>query len=301
LSTLSIYGQYHSYKSQLPITQIDLRNNLFSILGRYQLPAIRNHGAPQLEESRFKYWYDSSEVDTRELIIECRNLGHQIVHIIVGEEDEAQDFGVHKDLICHYSPYFKAMFTSGFEEAQSGIARLSADTDIETFQLFYDWLYTQVLCNESEQRPSLTSVIKLYVFADMARVPSLKDQCIDAYNAIILETQPPRDHMAKYIWTNTKENDGIRRLFVDIHAYEVSPATFKKYEKERNLPIEACFAIMTAMSELLQPNPQESRLYDMSNYYERILPLPEKIPNVSQSVIHWRKIAIQPLQEIEPH
>ncbi|ESZ96728.1 hypothetical protein SBOR_2872 [Sclerotinia borealis F-4128] len=69
-------------------------------------------------------------------------LGRTMLHVQVG--DDLKDFGVHKDLICHYSPYFNAAFTSGFEETRTGVMKLST-TEPEVFELFYHWLYTQDL------------------------------------------------------------------------------------------------------------------------------------------------------------
>lgn len=56
--------------------------------------------------------------------------------------EHLNDFGIHKDLICHYSPCFKAAFNFGFEEATSGIIKLPG-TEADIFELSYHWLYTQ--------------------------------------------------------------------------------------------------------------------------------------------------------------
>jgi BTB/POZ domain len=64
-----------------------------------------------------------------------------------------QAFGIHRDLICFHSPYFKATFQGRFEEAVTGEVVLE-NTDPKVFGLFADWLYTgqvkETLCgNES--------------------------------------------------------------------------------------------------------------------------------------------------------
>ncbi|KAI9640744.1 hypothetical protein NHQ30_011053 [Ciborinia camelliae] len=69
-------------------------------------------------------------------------LSPTFVHIQVGRD--LKDFGVHKDIICHYSPYFKAAFNSGFQETITGVLKLP-ETEPEVFELFYHWLYNQEL------------------------------------------------------------------------------------------------------------------------------------------------------------
>ncbi|THV54044.1 hypothetical protein BGAL_0035g00070 [Botrytis galanthina] len=75
-----------------------------------------------------------------------RWLGSPIVHIHVGSS--SQEFAVHKDLICYTSPYFRAAFTSGFQETKTGTIELP-ETDTIIFDLFMGWLYTRELSNAS--------------------------------------------------------------------------------------------------------------------------------------------------------
>jgi hypothetical protein len=74
------------------------------------------------------------------VLIRRRPLGREIIYIKVGKEK--QDFGIHKELISHYSPYFRAAFTFGFDEAKSGIMKLP-EIEAEIFEIFYMWLYKQ--------------------------------------------------------------------------------------------------------------------------------------------------------------
>jgi hypothetical protein len=46
------------------------------------------------------------------------------VYIKVGKEKTS--FGIHKDFLCSQSPYFKAAFNGGFEEAATGELYLEA-------------------------------------------------------------------------------------------------------------------------------------------------------------------------------
>ncbi|TGO45361.1 hypothetical protein BOTNAR_0676g00030 [Botryotinia narcissicola] len=70
---------------------------------------------------------------THDLRKVTRWLGSPIVHILVGSS--SQEFAVHKDLICFTSPYFRAAFTSGFQETNTGTIELP-ETDTKIFDLF---------------------------------------------------------------------------------------------------------------------------------------------------------------------
>jgi hypothetical protein len=128
-----------------------------------------------------------------------RLLGKEIVHIKIGKEK--QDFGVNKQLISHYSPYFKAAFTSGFQEAKTGIMNLP-ETEPQVFDIFYEWLYSQRLWSpddEEEDRPDTDKLAKLYVFADMAAVPHLQNQVLTALHEITALEDKFLYHMLDYI------------------------------------------------------------------------------------------------------
>jgi hypothetical protein len=91
------------------------------------------------------------------------------VHIQIRKE--LQDFAIHKDLICHHSLYFKAAFTSGLEESQTGIMTFS-EIKVSVFELFFNWLYNQSVWNESADRsewPEMNDLIELYVLPTMSR------------------------------------------------------------------------------------------------------------------------------------
>ncbi|KAM0152803.1 hypothetical protein ACHAQE_006732 [Botrytis cinerea] len=83
---------------------------------------------------------------TQDLRKVTRWLGSPIVYIHVGSS--SQEFAVHKDLICYTSPFFRAAFTSGFRETETGIIKLP-ETDTEIFDLFMGWLYTREFSSAS--------------------------------------------------------------------------------------------------------------------------------------------------------
>jgi len=179
----------------------------------------------------------------------CRPLGKVIIHIKVGKEE--QDFGIHKELISHYSPYFRAAFTSGFEEAKTGIMKLP-ETEAEIFEIFYAWLYRQKLWDKDAARedwPDTEDLVKLYVFADMAWVPSLQNQALRAIHKISDINNNFPFHMMDYVWDNTTSSSPLRRYFLDQIVWEGSTEALE--ECEDDFSSEVRMDIIKAMNQTL--------------------------------------------------
>ncbi|PMD35266.1 hypothetical protein L207DRAFT_110390 [Hyaloscypha variabilis F] len=178
-----------------------------------------------------------------------RPLGREIIYIKVGKEE--QDFGVHKELISHYSPYFRAAFTSGFDEAKSGIMKLP-ETEAEIFEIFYVWLYRQKLWDKDARRedwPDTEDLVKLYVFADMARIPTLQNQALRAlHNISDINNNFPYS-MMDYVWANTTSSSPLRRYFLDQIVWESSTEALE--ECEQDFPSEVRMDIIKAMNRTL--------------------------------------------------
>lgn len=199
-------------------------------------------------------------------------MGRTIVHIQVG--DNLQDFGVHKDLLCGHSPYFKAAFTSGFEETTTGIMKFP-DLEVDVFDIFYNWLYRQQLFDENTDEsewPDTDDLLKLYVFADMARITILKNQIIDAVQSISTHTKGLPTSMFPHVWDNTTPTDPMRNLIVDWLVWDIHESEFE--ENPDDYPAGLRLEVMTAMRKLIgtfqniakikRVNP----LQDMSKYHQ---------------------------------
>lgn len=141
-----------------------------------------------------------------------------MVKIEVGRGDEAEEFLVHKNLICSKVQFFDNVFNGPFREARElragycpfsfGISltqyqqprlyckhkvhvaltkqtALPAD-DPAAFNLFVDWLYSggllRVLVEPTlfETRPYYLVLMKLFYFAEKLFIPVLSDLVMDA-------------------------------------------------------------------------------------------------------------------------
>jgi hypothetical protein len=97
----------------------------------------------------------------------------------------------------YYSPYFRVALSAGFEEAKTVVMTLPK-TDATVFEIFYGWLYRQKLWNKyakEENWSDTEDLVKLYVFVDMTRIPSLQKPGIESNpQDIRYQHQLPRLH-----------------------------------------------------------------------------------------------------------
>jgi hypothetical protein len=200
-----------------------------------------------------------------------RPLGRTAVHVRVGKG--LQEFAIHKALICHHSPYFRAAFTYGFEETETGIMKIP-NTEVRIFDLFFNWLYTQTLWDESADEsewPTMENLLKLWAFADMARIPRLMNQCLDTLKSISDALDEVFTGIA-WVWKKSTLGSAIRRFLIDSIVWELNA---EDLANELNLwPAEARVEIVLAMGELiasqLMADGKEvaNPLDDMSKYHQ---------------------------------
>lgn len=145
---------------------------------------------------------------SKQILNTSRTVYDTVVQVIVGR-DTKQTFQAHKGLLSHFSEYFSRAFGSPhWQEAQEGVVCLE-DEAPETFQLFYNWIYTGKVRDDTtvtpqkyhirdgRQRPvklivdgekvpgisaygrsvplTFTQLYRLAVFADIRIIPALTD------------------------------------------------------------------------------------------------------------------------------
>ncbi|MCJ1299276.1 hypothetical protein MMC08_002068, partial [Hypocenomyce scalaris] len=162
------------------------------------------------------------------------SLYDEIVHVKVGANKI--DYGVHKDLLCHYSSYFAAALNGNFKEAKENTVELVEDSP-KLFEQSQLWLYTQYLCEkaEDETTPGLDEMAKLYVWADKRGIPKLQDPAIDA---IIRKSKFENLIPTSYIrlaYDNLPASDPLRRLLIDfcVHCGDIDKL-FRDIDRKRS-------------------------------------------------------------------
>lgn len=213
-------------------------------------------------------------------------MGREIVYVKVGPGEVA--FGVHKDLLCHYSPYFKAAFTSGFEETNAGVMKLP-EISVELFEVFNRWLYHKTLWSPDDFPKEADDLLdergcplgnglvnhmdilmRLYVFANMVRIPSLMNQILDDLNEISNLSGAIPTAAFSYVWDNVCDSSPIRRFIVDWVLWEVDEDTMDEDADE--YPSYMRLEIMKAARRTIRgfsnrEKPQNPKEGDMSCYY----------------------------------
>jgi hypothetical protein len=95
--------------------------------------------------------------------------------------------------------------------------KLHAENPI-VFDLFFHGLYTQSLWDKSADKnewPDMSNLLKLYIFADMARIPSLMNQCLDTVKWISDALVHIPSYEIPRVWENTITGGPIRRFLID--------------------------------------------------------------------------------------
>jgi BTB/POZ domain len=123
-----------------------------------------------------------------------------------------QSFVVHKTFICHYSLFFNAAFKEG--ESQSLDLE---DADPAMFSIFVQWIYSQGI-DQKPKPPSVTLLIKLWVFAELALVPKLQNQALNLISGYSLDPSKYTIDDLCYIYDNTAKGSSLCRFFASNYA-----------------------------------------------------------------------------------
>ena len=203
-----------------------------------------------------------------------RQLYQDFVHVKVG--DNAQDFGIHKGLLCEASSYFKGALSRGFQEAQEKIVHLRED-DVETFQRFHLWLYTGCVLDSDESLESLSPrpLIDLYIWADLRGIPKLQDLVSDMLQTSLLATlqidaKPLESALIQLVYNRTLKTSSLRKLWTFYYS-NLDPQRFKDVIAEDaaadDLPREFLHDILLSLKRRVkEPSPGKmiARGYFMS-------------------------------------
>lgn len=172
---------------------------------------------------------------------------------MVGPGKEA--YSVHKELLCFYSDFFRAAFNGSFKEAiESQIELL--DVEIQVFEAFQAWLYTQSLPKNEEKPdtkiyPAWPLLASLWIFGDKHRIPLLQNTVMDAFIAKIdIDLQSPLLVMHT-IYENTLSESPLRKAVIDIVTHRVAMLGDKGGKGvcllQNMWPPEACMDAMAVM------------------------------------------------------
>ncbi|KAL8761612.1 MAG: hypothetical protein Q9184_002287 [Pyrenodesmia sp. 2 TL-2023] len=144
-----------------------------------------------------------------------------VVTLKVGPKGCRSRYQVHKGLLCHVSPYFKAAFERDFKEASGSIT--FPEDDSEDWERFIHWLYKRKLQITSLAEPTplirYTDLIDLYILADKYDIGLLKNhimrclfRTVHHYRNLHSNQGLPCDSLVEHIYNLTPGHSTLRQL-----------------------------------------------------------------------------------------
>lgn len=157
-----------------------------------------------------------------------------------------QTFPIHKDHICHYSPFFDAAFNGNFAESQSHEVELY-EVKPETFGTFVNWLYTQEIVSADDEPPTISSLVHLWLLADRLLVPCLQNQAIDCIEYTRQQKGNDRlpSELFPLIYDNTTAESALRKYAIQV----CSALYLAQIKNTKNYPMQMLVDIINAVRE----------------------------------------------------
>ncbi|MCJ1243483.1 hypothetical protein MMC30_000680 [Trapelia coarctata] len=136
---------------------------------------------------------------------------NEIVHLKVGPDKI--DFGIHKNLLCSASSWFKDVLTQGSSEAKEGVICLPDDS-LETLEFFNLWLYTNTLNDPDSNKPPSCwrLLIDIYLWAGYRGVSRLQNFTIDTIRAKLAPGESMPSIMVDRTYSATPQPMKLRSL-----------------------------------------------------------------------------------------
>lgn len=151
-----------------------------------------------------------------------------IVRISVGKAPDIVDFSVHKDLLCHYSTYFRAAYNSAFSEVKSNHFKLD-DEDPSIFKFLVRWIYflkiepeavngADVDGKEDEFRHLYArQMTQLWILGDKRGMPALQDTALESLHRHMVRHGGARSTIS-LIYNNTLDGAVLRKFIAETYA-----------------------------------------------------------------------------------
>ncbi|KAG9751661.1 hypothetical protein KCU73_g6289, partial [Aureobasidium melanogenum] len=195
----------------------------------------------------------SSRSNMKAMSVEAKtppnNCFRGIVTVEVGPQK--QKFSIHKDLLCYYSDYFRGAFDGSFKEAVDGKIWLEKE-DPAIFDIFNAFLYNRRLQDTNGlvgPDLSFTTLIDLWIFGDQFVVPLLQNLAIDSFQQKSdTERRIPWQTAIRKIYDNTLHGAPLRRIMIDMTAYETCAGEKSREEFVESWPVEALVDLAFTLS-----------------------------------------------------
>jgi hypothetical protein len=197
---------------------------------------------------------------------------------------ERRHWSLHRNLLCHHSPYFESEFLADEKHVSSKRLELElCDQDPAGFELLVKWLYqgslddTSDMTDEKKYEYSV-ACHKLYLLCNKFDLAMLKNESIDRYRQGLLEAQlVPDAEEINDIYRSSPVGSSFRKLMAQIAARQImDPHCEKKAESYRNcfkdnpdFAVDMVNAIKSGTGGMLFDDPTDG---DGSEYHQDTTP-----------------------------
>ncbi|KAI4729820.1 hypothetical protein E4T49_02416 [Aureobasidium sp. EXF-10728] len=162
------------------------------------------------------------------------------IDFYVGQE--RRHWSLHRNLLCHHSPYFESEFLADTTTKSSQRSELELpDQDPTGFELLVKWLYQGTLDDTSDMTDEKkydysVACHKLYLLCNKFDLPVLRNESIDLYRQGLLEAQlVPDAEEINDIYRSSPVGSPFRKLMAQIAARQImDPDSEKDAESYRN-------------------------------------------------------------------
>jgi hypothetical protein len=169
-----------------------------------------------------------------------RLLSGPTIDFYVGEE--RRHWSLHRNLLCHHSPYFESEFLADETSKPSHRSEVELpDQDPVGFELLVKWLYRGTLDDTSDMTDEKkydysVACHKLYLLCNKFDMPGLRNESIDRYRQGLREAQlVPDAEEINEIYRSSPVGSPFRKLMAQIAARQImDPDSEKNAESYRN-------------------------------------------------------------------
>ena len=169
------------------------------------------------------------------------------------KEERQQTFVAHKELLCHYSPFFENAFNGQFIEAKTQTMEME-DINSDVVGLLIHWLYTQnIEFDEEDEAPdsvaNLLPLAKLWTLADLCLIPTLQNAAATLIHPLLkcAESTAVKE-FSEYAY-ETEGNIQLKRMIVDKLAWFLSAKELERWMREGKLSGELFIGVVVALKK----------------------------------------------------
>ncbi|CZR51116.1 uncharacterized protein PAC_00991 [Phialocephala subalpina] len=194
-----------------------------------------------------------------------------MVHLIVGPENYAETFTVHKEVVCHYSPFL----AKAFDDVATYQKR---STNPRALKLLIQWLYSQnitVKQLEGEWKSNASNadedeaLVELWILAKDWEIPALQNKTLKAIDDIYKKCKLCPCLCIPAAFRATLPGSPLRQYLVSLYVRCNDPSrTFYSNDPSHSgLPRDFLPEVINYLGKKLQ---HAQEIHDVSDFFQQV-------------------------------